>query len=542
MFPKKLTKQVICDYDNPIVETKAGQLRGVIVDGTYIFRGIKYADAERFQMPKPVASWDGIKDAIMFGPVCMEIQTDIAHDAYNVPHFYFPQDENCQYLNVWTQSINDTNRKKPVMVWIHGGGFATGSSVELYAYDGEELSVFGDVVVVSLNHRLNVLGFLDVSGYGDEYKYSGNVGMADIVEALKWIKENISKFGGDPDNVTIMGQSGGGGKVAALLQIPAADGLFHKAVIQSGVTAGGRLVKQEDAKEYADLVVEALGLTKETFKDNIASIPYFKLARATQEASAKLAEKGKSVGWSPVYDDDYYKGTATITGFREETKKIPMMVGSLLGEFSNNFIFEPAPGSKNSWSEELKQKLFKEKFGDKADEIVAAFKKAYPDKNTADVLFVDQTFRKGVLEYVAKRVEAGCADIYEWMFNLECPLNDGTLAWHNAEEAYMFHNAEYLEASYIPGVSEWLQDVMTGAWVSFARYGDPNKARNLPLWTPAKPGRHDVMIFDRKVGMVTDHDKELMEALPVANGFGFKLGNRGGDGKPRLGGGPRQST
>ena len=203
MFPRKLTRQVICDLDNPIVETKAGKLRGVIVEDAYIFRGIRYAEAERFHMPHPVTPWEGVKDAIMYGPVCKEMATPIAHDAYNVPHFYFPQDENCQYLNVWTQAINEPDRKRPVMLWIHGGGFTSGSSVELYAYDGEELSKFGDVVVVSLNHRLNLLGFMDLSEYGEEYKYSGNVGMADIVEALRWIRDNIAVFGGDPDNVTI---------------------------------------------------------------------------------------------------------------------------------------------------------------------------------------------------------------------------------------------------------------------------------------------------------------------------------------------------
>ena len=230
MFPKKLHRAVICNHDEPIVQTIAGKHRGLIVEETYIFRGIKYADANRFEMPRPVQPWEGVKEAIIFGPVCTEIQTGIAHDAYYVPHFYYPQDENCQYLNIWTQSV-EPQAKKPVMLWIHGGGFSSGSSVELYAYDGEDLSKHGDVVVVSLNHRLNVLGFLDMSAYGDKYKYSANVGMADIVAALQWIRDNIAVFGGDPDNVTIMGQSGGGGKVAALLQIPSADGLYHRAVI-----------------------------------------------------------------------------------------------------------------------------------------------------------------------------------------------------------------------------------------------------------------------------------------------------------------------
>ncbi len=535
MFPKKLVKQVICDYDNPIVETKAGKLRGVIVDGTYIFRGIKYADAERFHMPKPVAPWDGIKDAIMFGPVCMEISTPIAHDAYNVPHFYFPQDENCQYLNVWTQST-DKNAKKPVMVWIHGGGFATGSSVELYAYDGEELSVFGDVVVVSLNHRLNCIGYLDLSDYGDEYKYSGNVGMADIVEALKWIKENIAAFGGDPDNVTIMGQSGGGMKVSSLLQMPAADGLFHKASIQSGLMYKGKDILPEQSKAFAAKVVANLGLDQGSIKE-IEKIPYFKLARAVMQVQADQGAGAGMMSLGPVKDDDYYFGYGPLNGFREETKNIPILVGSVLGEFTNNFNIELAPGEKNKWDDALKDKLFKERLGDQADAIVEEFKKAYPDRNTADVLFIDKNVRLACMEYTEGRVVSGCAPTYLWLFNLECPLNGGTIPWHNAEEAYMFHNAEYLEASYIPGVSENLQNLMTGAWVSFAYYGDPNKARNLPLWKPVEKGVYHTMIFDAETKSACNHDTKLMNMLPDAD-----TTNRGPRKRaPILGGGPRQS-
>ena len=211
MFPRKLKSQVICNIDEPIVETKAGKLRGLIADGTYIFRGIRYAEAERFHLPRPVRPWEGVKNAIAFGPVCPEESTPIARDQYYVPHYHHMQSEDCQYLNIWTRSV-DREAKKPVMVWIHGGLFDTGSGIELYAYDGEELAAFGDVVVVSLNHRLNVLGFLDLSAYGEEYRYSGNVGMADIVEALRWVRENIAAFGGDPDNVTLFGQSGGGQK------------------------------------------------------------------------------------------------------------------------------------------------------------------------------------------------------------------------------------------------------------------------------------------------------------------------------------------
>ena len=180
MFIKKLHQQVICNHHEPIAHTPLGQLRGVKTEDAYIFRGIRYAHARRFRMPEPEAAWEGVKDAIIYGFVCPEIITPVPHDQFTVPHVFYPQHEDCQYLNIWTQSL-DVHAKRPVMVWLHGGGYATGSGIEHYAYDGEELSKAQNVVVVSFNHRLNVLGYLDLSAYGEEYALSGNVGMADIV-------------------------------------------------------------------------------------------------------------------------------------------------------------------------------------------------------------------------------------------------------------------------------------------------------------------------------------------------------------------------
>ena len=182
MFIKKLHQQVICNHHEPIAHTPLGQLRGVKTEDAYIFRGIRYAHARRFHMPEAEEAWEGVRDAIIYGFVCPEITTPVPHDQFTVPHVFYPQHEDCQYLNVWTQSL-DENAKRPVMVWLHGGGYATGSGIEHYAYDGEELSKAKNVVVVTLNHRLNVLGYLDLSAYGEEYALSGNVGMADIVEA-----------------------------------------------------------------------------------------------------------------------------------------------------------------------------------------------------------------------------------------------------------------------------------------------------------------------------------------------------------------------
>src|SRR5690349_18478300 len=222
------------NLDPPVVEVKGGKLRGLREGKTLSFLGIPYAEAERFELPKPVASWTGIKNAQVYGPVCPSPeQTTVSGDELVFPHRYWIANEHCQYLNVWTQNPSPA-AKKTVMVWMHGGGFTNGSSMEAYAYDGRSLSEFGDVVVVSINHRLNILGTLDLSACGERYANSRYTGTADIVAALEWVRDNIEAFGGDPGNVMIFGQSGGGGKVVSMMHTPAAKGLFHRVSAQSG--------------------------------------------------------------------------------------------------------------------------------------------------------------------------------------------------------------------------------------------------------------------------------------------------------------------
>ncbi len=226
----------IYQEDYPVVQTKEGALRGYEWKGTCIFKGIPYAHAQRFRKPERVKPWDGVKEVQSYGYVSPLLHPEQpgGNGEMMVPHMYWPEKEDCQNLNIWTPSIRD-GRKRPVMVWLHGGGFSAGSSIEQLAYDGENLSRAGDVVVVSVNHRLNVLGYLDLSPFGEKYRDSANAGNLDLIAALEWIRDNIEGFGGDPENVTLFGQSGGGVKVWSLLQMPEADGLFHKGIIESGV-------------------------------------------------------------------------------------------------------------------------------------------------------------------------------------------------------------------------------------------------------------------------------------------------------------------
>jgi len=201
----------------PIVQVKSGKLRGFRDGKTSTFLGIPYAEAERFEMPNSVKPWDGVRSAQTWGPVSpIPVQDRPGADDFVFPHRYWLENEACQVLNIWTQTAS-ASVKRPVMVWMHGGGFTNGSSMEAYAYEGKNLSEFGDVVVVSVNHRLNIIGTMDLSAYGPQYENSRYTGMADLVAALQWVQENIAQFGGDPANVTIFGQSGGGGKVMRLM-------------------------------------------------------------------------------------------------------------------------------------------------------------------------------------------------------------------------------------------------------------------------------------------------------------------------------------
>ena len=527
MFIKKLTKQVVCNLDEPVVSTPKGRLRGVQVGEGFIFRGIKYADAARFEMPVPVEPWEGVKDAIMYGYACPEISTGIPGDGYTVPHLFCPQHEDCQYLNIWTQSITPGVRK-PVMVWLHGGGYATGSGVEHYAYDGEELSAYGDVVIVTLNHRLNVLGHLNLSAYGEAYKHSANLGIADIVAALEWVKENIACFGGDPENVTIFGQSGGGGKVLTLMQMPAADGLYHRAVVQSGVFAPGEApVMRSLSQRLAELVLEELGTDAEGAK----TVPYTVLAAAASRAGVRLnRETGMNFMWNPVPDGEYYVGYPSHVGLRRETLHVPLMLGTVFAEFTSTYSTPIGDCRKNEWSDETAEGYISERFGEFAPGMIAGFRSAYPGRRLADLLYMDTFVRRGTADMAMQRAREG-GNAWCYLFDLETPFKNGTLAWHNSEIPYVFHNAEYMEASFIPGVSEVLQDQMAGAWTCFAAAGDPGHA-GLPAWPKATAEACPTMIFDRESWLAVDHDRALLDAAPKVRSLASLFAKKKEEKKP----------
>ena len=290
-IPSIADKPILIASDHyALVETSAGKVRGYSRNQIFSFRGIPYgaptAGAARFIPPAKVQPWSGVRNAYQYGHASPQAAIGFLTGdelKFIVQNFPGPQGEDCLCLNVWTPAIND-NGKRPVMVWLHGGGFSVGSGSAEPVYDGENLAKH-DVVVVSVNHRLGPVGFLDLSAYGERYSSSANVGMLDLVAALEWVRDNAANFGGDPGNVTIFGQSGGGGKVSTLMAMPAARGLIHKGVVQSGSFLS--FGSPEKSQRLASAVIEQLGLNSSQV-DGLQKVPFDKLVSAAEEAVTKL--------------------------------------------------------------------------------------------------------------------------------------------------------------------------------------------------------------------------------------------------------------
>lgn len=503
-----MEKRFILKPDWPVAKTEQGMLRGYYLDGVYRFLGVPYAEAARFEQPHKPAAWEGIRDALDFGVICPGAdgpKTRPPRDEIRIPHRYWPEDEHCQNLNIFTNTL-DPEAKKAVMVWLHGGGYLDGSAIETVFYDGDCLAREEDVVLVSVNHRLNVLGFLDLSEYGPQYENSVNAGMADLVAALQWIHDNIRAFGGDPDNVTIFGQSGGGGKVAALEQIPAAAGLFHKAIVMSGSIPDddGLVRTSASGKEIAEAIMEELG-SPEHDLSALLTAPAHVLEIATGRALNNLRAKGLTVGWGPR-NNGWYKGYIGYNPVCEHQKSIPTIFGTEIMEFGRIGVDDP-----NAVPEENRARIVKERFGEEdGQKLIELYQKAYPGVNILQSLALDVAFRPTTKDMIKKRAEAGCASTYNYIVTLEFPIDSGVRAWHGADMAFAFaKTAEGPVYHFGDGTEERVQAQFCRAFTNFAKTGDPNHAL-LPEWKPCTDDELVTMIFDREADARVNFDDELL--------------------------------
>ena len=427
------------------VKTVSGPVAGYLDDGVFIYKGIPYAKAERFAPAVDPDPWTDVRPSRAFGPTAPAParsgwwSDDQAFTMHWDDGFH---DEDCLRVNVWTGGIHD-GKKRPVMVWLHGGGFREGSGQELICYDGTNLARDHGVVVVSLNHRLNVLGFLDLSAFGAKYAHSGNLGMMDIVKALEWVRENIASFGGDPANVTIFGQSGGGGKVSTLMAMPSAKGLFSKAIVESGSITN--LLSPKYSRRIGAATVANLGLTPSRIEE-IATVPYDRLLAAYDAAMKTVAEEAREdgafpanlldailFGQVPVVDGEIIPvqpGTAEALAL---SKDVPAIIGTVYHEFTR----------------------------DQEDPI----------------------FKPLALRQAQDRASAGCAPVYMYQFTWESPVLDGALgSTHCLEIPFVFDNV-LLHRTFTGGGDDAVElgHRVSRAWPNFAKTGVPS-AEGLPEW------------------------------------------------------------
>lgn len=496
-----------------------GRIAGYTDNGVNIYKGIPYAKAERFKAPVKADPWPGVRSCRQYGPTAPQAerqgwQNDEIAFAFNWDDGYAGED--CLRANVWTPAKSADGHKRPVMVWLHGGGFAAGSGQELPGYDGANLARKGDVVVITLNHRLNVLGFLDLSEFGPEYAESGNAGLLDLVAALEWVRDNAEAFGGDPDNVTIFGQSGGGGKVSVLCATPAAKGLFHKAIVQSGSTLG--TMTAEMSRRIGRETARRLGVENDISK--IADVPYKELLAAGTAAVAAVrtqaeAEGGTGgafiFGWAPTVEGKVLPCQPFAEGAPEQSRDIPMMIGTTRCEFSpTTYVPMLRDADMN-----VARGFIANRYGqDNADRIIAAYGKAYPGYQPRDLIDFDTTFRPNAVRQGDIKAGQGGAPVYMYLFNWESPVLGGILrSTHCMEIPFVFDNAG-VHASMTGGGAEAraLAERMSDAWLAFARTGNPNTP-SLPEWPAYTPAGRATMFFDNECQVRYGHDRELLDVV-----------------------------
>ncbi len=488
----------------PVADTVHGRIRGIANGAVKVFKGIPYgastAGANRFQPPKPPAPWSGIRDTQTYGDKSPQEPTAGIMEEEIVSLDHSPMSEDCLRLNVWTAGLKDGG-KRPVMVWFHGGGFTQGSGGDV-RYDGTHLAARHGVVLVTVNHRLNAFGFLYLGTVGGgEYADSGNAGILDCVAALKWVHDNIENFGGDPGNVTVFGQSGGGSKVTTLMAMPEAKGLLHRAIAESGLAL--KAVTPEEADAVTRKLMAALNITP----DRVAAlqqIPYQRIL----DAMRTLGPGGGRFG--PVLD-----GRSLVSGngpfdpvAPSQSADVPLMLGSTLTEvtFFNTTPLDPIDDAV--LHADVKRNLRVD--DEETAKVIALYKRDHPQASNVrlyQLIATDNWLTANVALVAERKAALGRAPAYVYHFEKPTPVRDGKLGVpHTLEIPYVFDNLDVPTATLVTGSGadrQALADKMSGAWTNFAKSGDPN-ATGLPHWRPYSPADRAVMIFNDTCRLAVD--------------------------------------
>jgi para-nitrobenzyl esterase len=511
--------------DPIVVRTTSGLVKGILQEGTMAFLGIPYAKVERFVPPKAVDKWDTIMVCDHWGPQAMQ-------NTWGRKLSEQEMSEQCCVLNVWTTNDHPQSTiyhplstihhspLKPVMVWLHGGGFDSGTS----AWNPGMCLAKKDVVVVSINHRLNILGFLDLSAVGaadtSKYQYSGNVGMLDVVAALQWVQENIRQFGGDPSNVTVFGESGGGGKVGTLLCMPQAKGLFHKAIIMSGTILN--VNTKQMTEELGRAVLKELHIDAAHIED-IAHVPYDTLYAAGQRAMAAsigTRKPGTPMMWGfgPTPDGEVLLQQPFQDGFSDISNHIPILIGTTFNELQRLRYDQPMT------NDEARRELFRT-FGFDTNSYLKAFAEAYPDHSPQDLLSIDWLFRPKTIitadAVTTHRSQLSAhhppstlppSPLYMYLFTWCSPVNKGSVHGHELKFCFnILHHA----GSELPQPTQAdlrLADTMSSVWAQFAHTGNPH-IEALPAWQPYTKENGETMIFDHQCTVRHNPDRHLAEVI-----------------------------
>jgi para-nitrobenzyl esterase len=481
-----------------VAATEYGRIEGGLQDGVFVFKGIRYgADTAttRFAAPAKPAPWEDVRPAHAYGASCPQTPTGNPGGLFTSwrPDPEPPLDEDCLFLNVWTPAVADGG-KRPVMVWLHGGGFSTGNGSST-AYEGTRLARRGDVVVVTLNHRLNVFGYLALNHYGDGFEDSSVAGVLDMIQALEWVRDNIASFGGDPDTVMIFGESGGGAKVSTLMATARAQGLFHRAVVQSGAML--RFPEQDAARAAADRVVANLGLTGDTI-GQIRTLPAETIRQALADTGAASAPSidGRLLTRHPFEPDAAPAG-----------RDVPLMLGTNRTE-SSLFLGAANPATFDLSWEGLEQAMAATYPDKNVAAIIAGYRELDPEATPSDVYFeatTDARWLAGHVLQAERKVQQGGAPAYLYLFDWNTPVDGGK--WrspHALEIGFVFDNVANSESmSGVGDEQQRLADIMADTWIAFARTGNPDNPR-IPRWPPYDLEDRPVMVLDLSPRVVND--------------------------------------
>jgi para-nitrobenzyl esterase len=522
---KQMTSSVTTSTDDQVLfvgdqiavaQTEYGKVRGFILRGINQFLGIPYgADTSgknRFMPPQKPAVWTEIKPCVWWGNTAPQIMEKRYANAYAsfVDHWnYDDVSEDCLRLNVWTPAID--SGKRPVIVWLHGGGFTNGNAIEQDGYHGENIARLGNVVFVSINHRLGPFGYSHLKAAGG-HPHSGNVGNLDMVAALEWVKNNIAHFGGDAGNVTIIGQSGGGAKVTTLMNMPAAKGLFHKAVALSGTSLGG--VNKEYAEKLGVKVMEEAGL-KPGEIEKLQQIPWREYIDITTRAVEKMAEEAKKMGiarggFSPVADGVTMNDQAFFSDPNHFSADIPLIINTTFHEFSPS----RTDSSLESISLDGVAEKIRPRFGDQSTAIVNAFHQNFPNAKPVELWAMINSNRKAAIAAADAKVSQGKAPVYVSWFGWQPPLFDGRMrAFHCDDICFWFYNTDLMLTHTGGGKRpRALSTKMAKSFLNFVKTGNPNGG-GLPNWKPYTKANGETMILDDQSALVNNPDAQARKSL-----------------------------